>query len=273
MDRVEMNAIAKLAKKIERRISPMREVMSAAEYRSVAKTPPFTEGRTNLFGTPVEFSNTEGYLHSVQEIFYGRVYEFKAKTDRPFIVDAGANIGLSVIYFKRLYPNASIVAYEPDPQMFALLQRNIASFGFADVDLRRAAAWVDDVDLTFYREGSLAGSTEVDFLEKGDKVVVPAERLKTLLTDRHIDFLKIDIEGGENTVLFDIEAELANVDALFFEYHSLPGKDQKLGELLSLVTRAGFRFMINGIHGPWYPFIERKMDGFDFQANVSCFRI
>jgi len=86
-----------------------------------------------------------------------------------------------------------------------------------------------DEPLTFSTEGSLAGSTEMDFLGKGTPVQVNAERLKDRLANQHVDFLKIDIEGAQNEVLFDIVDELANVDHLFFEYHSIAGKPQRLG--------------------------------------------
>jgi FkbM family methyltransferase len=127
------------------------------------------------------------------------------------------------LYFKRLYSKRKIVAYEPDPGIFRILKKNLSACGFSDVDLREAAAWTEDGDLNFYSEGSLAGSTEVDFLSKGNIGVVQAERLKLVLCQRKVDFLKMDIEGAENTVLFDIELELSNVENLFFEYHSIRG--------------------------------------------------
>jgi FkbM family methyltransferase len=179
---------------------------------------------------------------------------------------------LSVIYFKRRYPKSRIVAYEPDPQMYRLLERNVRSRGYGDVDLRRAAAWTEETELTFYSEGSLAGSTELDFANRGNTSIVPAQRLKDVLSDRKVDFLKIDIEGAENEVMFDIAPELANVQHLFFEYHSVPGKTQRLGEMLSIVTQAGFRYMINAPYGLPLPFMDQSTTGFDLQLNISCYR-
>ena len=63
---------------------------------------------------------------------------------KPFIIDCGANIGLSVIYLKNLYPDAEIVAFEPDEQNFQLLQKNIASFGFKNVEARKEAVWTEN---------------------------------------------------------------------------------------------------------------------------------
>ncbi len=54
----------------------------------------------------------------------------------PLILDAGANIGASVVYFARTFPRAHLVALEPAPDNFALLQANAAGL---DVDARCAA--------------------------------------------------------------------------------------------------------------------------------------
>ncbi|WP_176472898.1 FkbM family methyltransferase [Sphingomonas lenta] len=256
--------------RVRRRLSPMREVMSARAYRHVRGQPLFTPGETRLLDRPVVYSDRQGFLHSVQELFYDEVYRFRAKTDAPHIIDAGANIGLSVLYFKRLYPQATVVAYEPDAAICAMLRRNVADL--PGVDVRQAAAWIEDTELTFYAEGSLAGSVTTDFAHKAAPVTVRAERLKDELAKRPVDFLKIDIEGAENRVLFDIEPELAQVDQLFFEYHSHTGEPQRLGDLLNLVGRAGFRYIINGAHCVRLPFVERSDQGFDLQLNISCFR-
>lgn len=253
-----------------RRRHPFPQVLTWADYRAVLATPPFQHGTTRLFGQPVRFSNQEGLLHSIRELFCDEVYRFRAVREDPRIIDAGANIGLSVIYFKRLYPLARIVAYEPDKALFELLRYNVGAY--SDVDLHEAAAWTSDGTLTFYSEGSLAGSTEIDFANFGKATVVRSERLLDQLAGEPVDFLKIDIEGAENSVLFDVADELSNVQHLFFEYHSVPGKDQQLGDLLNLVRSAGFRYSINGAHGARLPFVETLPHGFDLQLNVFCFR-
>jgi FkbM family methyltransferase len=263
-----MNLIAKLT---GRRHHPDIETpMTPQDEAAVRATPPFVTGHTRVYGHPVTYSDRDGLLHSVNEIFRDEVYRFTAKSDAPHIIDAGANIGLSVRYFKRLYPAASIVAYEPDAAIFPLLEQNTEFL--AGVTVRQAAAWIDEDDLTFYSEGSLAGSSQMDFLGKGEVTTVRAERLRDEIAKQPVDFLKIDIEGGENRVLFDIADVLDQVDHLFFEYHSVPGEAQKLGDMLNLVRDAGFRYVINGTHGPRLPFVEKVSHGFDLQLNVMCFR-
>ncbi len=250
--------------------SPMPALLDDAAYAAVRRLRPFEEGRVDLFGRSFAFADAAGFLHSLREIFVDEVYRFDSPDAAPHIIDAGANIGLSVLYFKRLHPQATVIAYEPDPQMFALLEQNTR--GIDGVELHRAAAWTEDTELTFYQEGSLAGSTEVDFLNAGSSITVKAERLRDRLADRPVSFLKIDIEGAENEVLFDIADALDRVGLLFFEYHSAKGKPQQLGRILEMVTAAGFRYAINGCHTAARPFVETMPMAFDLQLNVSCFR-
>lgn len=269
-----MNAITavsgKVLKRLRERHSPFPGLLNDDRYRALRNMPPFTPGEVTLFGQPVAFSDKDGFLHSLQELFVDEVYRFDSDRSDPHIIDAGANIGLSVLYFKQRFPDATIIAYEPDPQMFDLLRRNTA--GLSGVELRNAAAWAEDTELTFYSEGSLAGSTEIDFLNKGRSVTVRAERLRDAIADRPVDFLKIDIEGAENDVLPDIADALDRVGLLFFEYHGSAARPQRLGALLQMVSDKGFRYVINGAHGARLPFVEIVPHGFELQLNVSCFR-
>lgn len=268
-----MKKILSLGRRIGRKVLPLRGSMSTFDYLRATKALPFKVTKTEFLGKPFWFSNADGFFHSYEEIFARRVYDFPTSTTTPRIIDAGANIGMSVLFFKRLFPDSTIIAFEPDPEIFALLVKNIRAHGYEDVDLKEAAVWIRDEELTFYCEGSLSGSTQIDFGNSGTTKKVKSIRLKTLLSDfESVDFLKIDIEGAEAEVLFDIESELHSVQNLFFEYHSIPGKRQALGELLSVVTGAGFRYIINGTHGPSLPFHHKSQGPYDNQINISCFR-
>lgn len=252
--------------------APFRAVMEDAEFRRLVTMPRFTEGEVTLLGAPTAFSDWFGFFHSVEEIFFGETYRFATTAARPFIVDAGASFGLSLLYFRRLHPGCTITAFEPDPDIFRLLARNVRAHGLADVELREAAAWDADATLPFHAEGSLAGSAMADYAGTARPIPVRAERLKTLLRGRDVDFLKLDIEGAEHRVLPDIAPELARVRALFFEYHSLAGAPQRLDELLRVVSAAGFRYVIKGAAAPRHPFTDPPAAAFDMQVNVFCRR-
>ncbi|SHL96074.1 FkbM family methyltransferase [Chitinophaga sp. CF418] len=66
-----------------------------------------------------------------------RYYRFKADTDAPYIIDCGANIGLSILYFKWLYPKAKVLAFEPDGDNLVILQKNVESYGMNDINVQQ----------------------------------------------------------------------------------------------------------------------------------------
>ncbi len=206
------------------------------------------------------------------ELFEQNIYKFKSKTDAPYIVDCGANLGMSVIYFKSIYPNAIITAFEADPYIFSFLKKNVHSFGFANVEVINKAVWnEDDKKLSFLKEGGAGGRIE----EKntvGDYIEIETVRLKNFL-NRKVDFLKIDIEGAEFSVITDCAEELRNVENLFLEYHSFPDRKQNLHDMLDIVQGAGFRYHIKEAFTSNIPFEEIKLNvGMDLQLNIFCYR-
>jgi FkbM family methyltransferase len=225
---------------------------------------------TNIFGKPFEVADSASFISAFREIFENQIYHFKAKTNRPYILDCGANIGLSVVYFKRLYPQSQIIAFEPDRAIFEILSKNIRSFGYDDVELHNRAVWNSDTDLNFTSDGADGGRLSVAH-DKPDSLV-KAVRLRDYL-DRKIDFLKLDIEGAETTVLADCTESLRNVDALFVEYHSFAAQPQTLNELVETLAQAGFRLHIHAPMPAPQPFIKRRTEmGMDMQLNIFAFR-
>jgi FkbM family methyltransferase len=74
-----------------------------------------------------------------REIFEEGEYWFDSDKSDPTILDCGSHIGLSVAWFKQRFPKARIVAFEPDPQNFRLLQTNVTLNGFTGVELLNVA--------------------------------------------------------------------------------------------------------------------------------------
>lgn len=223
----------------------------------------------------LKISNPHWFLHSIKELYIDEVYKFKCDSENPVIIDCGANWGLSVLYFKELYPSANIFAFEADPNIFNLLKMNIQSCNLYNVELINKAVWIDDSFLHFSTDGGLGGSITNLGIKKTNGKNIEALRLKNFLTlFQKIDFLKIDIEGAEYDVIKDCSDVLANVSSLFIEYHSSPNSSQTLDEILSIVKKAGFRYYIKeAFNNMQYPFISKKDLYYDLQLNIFCFRI
>ena len=241
--------------------------------REVAKLkslPRYQPATTDIHRRPLEMVDAASFLYMYREIFEECIYAFRAKSEKPYIIDGGANIGLSVLYFKELYPMSEIVAFEPDDMVFSVLEKNVRSNGHQDVKLICRALWKEETTLTFMSEGA-----------DGGRVARPGDQQhKTVQTtglrdhlDRPVDFLKLDIEGAEAEVLVDCAAMLCNIENLFVEYHSFAKEPQTLHTITDLLADAGFRLHIHTPLTSPQPFLHRDVSGgMDLQLNIFAFR-
>lgn len=229
--------------------------------------------------TEKEFLGKKLFIHDIasfklcnRELFQQEMYKFIAKTPKPYIIDCGANLGMSIIYFKQLYPEASIIAFEADDHIFGFLEKNMKSFEFENVEILNKAVWNCDDTLSFLVEGGAGGRLE-DESSSGIFKKVPCISLKKYISGQKVDFLKIDIEGAEYEVLKDIQEDLSNVDCMFIEYHSMLNKRQNLHDILKIVQDSGFDYHIKEAYTTKYPYIERNLNyGMDLQLNIFCYR-
>jgi FkbM family methyltransferase len=200
-----------------------------------------------LFGYSVNFSHPERLFVPFDEIFVRQVYRFASDAERPLILDCGANIGLATLYFKRLYPDAEIVAFEPDPQAFESLERNLTVNGIRNVRLVNKALAATDGATTLFvdPDHSLAASVSPG-RGRGDSTQVETIRL-SVFVDREVDFLKLDVEGSEAAVLAELAASgaLARIHTMAIEYHHhLPDVRDRLAEVLALLETNGFGYQL-----------------------------
>ncbi len=236
---------------------------------TIARYQPLT---IDLFGNNIMVPDAASFKFMYNEIFEKQIYKFYTSNNSPRIIDAGANIGLSVIFFKRLYPDAIIEAFDPDPKIYSILQNNIQAFKITNVRLHNIGLWNCDKELTFYSEGADGGRI-VDESDTSNIIQAKFTSLRPFLNGK-TDLLKMDIEGAEDVVIEDIKDLLINVDRVFIEYHSFPNKQQTLSKILTILEVAGFRININtpGLVSQ-QPFVKvNKYNGMDMQLNIYAFK-
>lgn len=198
---------------------------------------------TKFLDHPIKIVDNASYMSLKNELFGKQIYRFNCDSEQPCIVDCGANIGMSIIYFKQLFPGAEITGFEPDKKIFQVLKYNVESFQLSKVTLIEKACWNEETTLRFYSEGADAGRTATDG-DNGNITEVKTIRLRNFL-NRKVNFLKIDIEGAELNVLKDCSDLLINVENIFVEYHSFVDTQQFLPEILTILKDAGFRLHIS----------------------------
>jgi FkbM family methyltransferase len=212
----------------------------------------------------------ESFIWQFKEIYVEQVYRFEATQTEPLILDCGANVGLSVLFLKELYPNARIKAFEADLEIGEMLEQNIARNNIHEVDVVKKAVWKDHGGVQFWSQGADGGS----LLFGNDKRRVDSIRLRDELACQEvIDLLKMDIEGAETDVLVDCRDYLSRVQNLFVEYHSFVKGDQRLHEVLEILSRSGLRYYIEGVRQRKSPFIRKEKHlHLDLQLNIFAYR-
>ncbi|MCX6782230.1 MAG: FkbM family methyltransferase [Candidatus Magasanikbacteria bacterium] len=232
------------------------------------KFPRFTETTSDLLGFKIKIADSASFVFMYKEIFEKQVYKFNASSNAPVIIDCGANIGMSVVYFKKLFPLAKIVAFEPDPNIFRILKENIDSQNFSDIKLVNSALWSEEGAMDFFPDRADGGRV-AEKISGVAPVLIPAVKLSGYLNEK-VDFLKIDIEGAELEVLRECKDALKNVKNIFIEYHSFADKSQKLDELLLILKEDGFRYYIDNFSAiQRQPFSIRGVySGMDMQLNI-----
>ncbi len=158
------------------------------------------------------------------------------------MIDAGANIGLTSILFSKVFPELEIKAFEPDSSNYEALQRNIAAnqagnkVAVFNAGVTPVTGWLEaDTNVKDNREWARTFKM-VEGLQgsQGIKGYAVPDILKQAEW-RTVDFLKMDIEGGEEAIFNSPEVYpdfLKNVNMIALEIHDNGGIRKKIYNVL-----------------------------------------
>ena len=202
------------------RVFGWRGLMSFARVRYSASREPravFLRGHAH----PVWIRPDSTDVMTLREIFIARDYDFPVHREIRTIIDAGANIGLSTVFFAHKYPRARVVAIEPEAANFALLQQNTR--GYANVVALHAALWSETGEVALDDPGrGEHGFVTREAGPTGDITHVEAVTISDVMERQaldHVDLLKVDIEGAEKEVFEQAGRWIGHVSVVVAELH------------------------------------------------------
>jgi FkbM family methyltransferase len=142
--------------------------------------------------------------HVFDQLFVWREYSLVGDrlADQRVILDLGANVGYASAYFATRYPDARILAVEPDPANYQRCVKNLAPYGNR-VRILQGAVWSRCARLALSRGSYGDGRewatqvTEAAAVSDADVDAWDIPRLIDILQEKSVDLVKIDIEGSE----------------------------------------------------------------------------
>ncbi len=209
--------------------------------------------KINFLGYQIHYVSAKALCYLVEEIFIHHLYNFKTQNAYPIIYDAGANIGMSLIYFKMYYPKSQILAFEADTKTYQICLNNITENQLENIQLENCALWNTKTVLKFYTDKNSTAALNQGFFAKTDFYTeVPTELFSSYINRseiKQIDFLKMDVEGAEKMVFQDLvqNQSLGKILQMCIECHLINGKTENLIDLLQALEAHHFKVKL-GTH-------------------------
>jgi len=225
---------------------------------------PFRLGRVIRFGRlAIEVRDNRSDAYVVFDVIgkdpylrrYGRARLARART----IVDVGAHVGSFALYAADIAKDARVIAFEPSSATFALLARNVARNGLANIEARNAGLGRARATARLTLSKSNPGANTLHALAADDVAGVEdvaIESFSDVLAGLDtVDFLKLDCEGGEYDVLLPLRPdELAKIGYVAMEYHlNVAGRTPR--ELASFLEANGFDVVVEPPEKPGFGYL------------------
>ena len=165
------------------------------------------------------------------------------------VVDIGANQGLYSLMFSRLVgETGTVIAFEPEPDMFAALETNISANSVSNVEHHRLALGSKSGEAMLSRSLLNGGDNR---LSSGDSDTTSMKKLVRVVTldeiagERKIDFIKMDVQGWEWEAIRGMEATLRRNPTIGVHFEFWPAGLRRSGceplELLQFLSQQGFQ--------------------------------
>ncbi len=192
-----------------------------------------------------------GYLNLlllIEEIFIKGTYDIDLQEDNPTIIDAGANIGVAMLFFKWKYKNAKILCFEPNENCLRYLYQNISSNELTNIEIYEAflSNTTSEINIAFPTSNltSLNAKEMLQNETSSDSIITKKVNTRQLSNffNSKINLLKLDIEGGEVDVLYELieSKKFQLIENYIIEYHYSKTSKESLASFLNTFISSNF---------------------------------
>ncbi|MCX6823035.1 MAG: FkbM family methyltransferase [candidate division SR1 bacterium] len=160
-------------------------------------------------------------------------------------------MGFTSIYFKNIFRESHIYAFEPDMKAFHILEKNIKYRNLKDISIFNVAVTDKKGEIDFFTNETVGLQMSINEKRSNvKKTTVNTISLSEFIKNNnlHIDILKIDIEGAETIVFRDLYKNncLNKINEILIEYHhNIEESPNHLSEFLQMIENSGFDYQIS----------------------------
>lgn len=203
----------------------------------------FSPDTYTLNGLTINYRDALSLYMELKDIFFKKIYHFDTSNKKPIIIDGGGFIGASILYFKSTYPKSKIITFEPDRLALSYLYENIKTNHLTNIEVHEKA-------LSNKKGHTYFDATGTDSSRIDPKAGVKIDTVKlSSYIDQEIDFVKLNIEGAELSVFQDLDhtGKIKKVKKFCFEWHSFAHQQQNLDQILAILRKNGFKYLISSV--------------------------
>jgi FkbM family methyltransferase len=208
-------------------------------------------------GQTIAIPNAPGARVPAYEVFAEDCYDLRwflgDLIDQPVhVLDVGAHVGTFSTWFGKVHPTATIDCFEPSPDTFQFLERNIRENGLAErIHVHQKALAGETGFAVFDLQGAGSGHNHLAFGElEGTGVRVETVAFDEVVAAARgpVAVVKMDCEGGEYDLVYKSSPESwSSVQRLVLEYHDVPGESWE--ELRAWFAERGLH-VLRDLRGP-----------------------
>lgn len=202
-----------------------------------------------ILGVQGNLENLETLAMVFTEREYAAYFPFYEEVT---IVDVGSHRGYFSIFASRhTAKNSRIWAVEPDADNLFFLRKNLQQNQTNNVEVVAAALHTGNEIVKLYRSQSVNHSIVLGNRDTGIQSCVEVEgitlrQLMMLYGIEKVNFLKLDCEGAEYEILFQMDKEtLGRIHVVSMEFHDLKRVEYTADRLETFFTDNGFDVLVN----------------------------
>jgi len=217
--------------------------------------PRFTPGKVKIYNWKLKYLDAPSLGSSIDVLVCKKWNDFMSDNNKPVILDCGANVGVSVLNYKKQYPNAKIIAFEADPNIVPVLHTNLDKNNAKDVQVINSAVWIKNEMVDFFCEGADGGRILDSAVPSNSRYKINAVDICEYI-NQPIDLIKMDIEGAEYDVVHHMLGKMSLVKNMVIECHMYIDEMSKFALLLSDLAESGFFVSVN-TYGKWIDLLHK----------------